>query len=112
MQCAMMKIIKILMSLCLITGIANGCPVVSTVNGSCCEISSYEFKFSTSLKSRVYNITNFCGDCQEVAEGYRDSSTAGGGWLVVQRRDKRYSTSFHRGWMEYVDGFGDLEKEF
>ena len=81
MFCAMMKTIKILMSLCLIKGIANGCPVVSTVNGSCYEISSYEFKFSTSslFKSRVYNITNFCGDCQEVAEGYCDSSTAGGG---------------------------------
>ena len=94
--------IKIFIVLYFISSAANGCPVVTTVNGSCCKISSYEFKFSTSalLKSRVYNITNFCGDCDEIAEGYCDSATAGGGWPVIQRRDKRYSTNFHRGWMK------------
>ena len=95
--------------------IVSGCPVVTSVNGSCCGIASNDFKFSKSLKSlksRIYNITNFCGDCQETAEGYCDGATAGGGWLVIQRRDKRYSVNFHRGWMEYVDGFGDLDKEF
>ena len=47
-----------------------------------------------------------------MAEGYCDVSTAGGGWQVIRRRDKLYSTNFCRGWMEYVDGFGDLNKEF
>ena len=47
----------------------NASPIVSSVNGSCCEVKSNGFKFSTSLKSRVYNITNFCGDCQLTAEG-------------------------------------------
>ena len=49
----------------------------------CCEIRSGKFKFATVSKSRVYNITNFCGDCEEVAEGYCDGVTTGGGWLVV-----------------------------
>ena len=49
--------------------------------------SGNKFKFTTAtLNSRVYNITNFCGDCEEVAEGYCDGVTVGGGWLVVQRR--------------------------
>ena len=43
---------------------------------------------------------------------YCVTTSGGGGWLLIQRRDKRYSTSFHRAWTEYVDGFGDLNKEF
>ena len=49
--------------------LVDACPIVSSVNGSCCEVKSNGFKFSTALKSRVYNITNFCGDCQLTAEG-------------------------------------------
>ena len=61
-------------------------------------------------KPRVYNITNFCGDCEEVAEGYCDGVTAGGGWLVVQRRQDG-SVDFNRGWVDYEDGFGSLTGE-
>ena len=83
------------------------CPLTS-VNGSCCEVKSNDFKFSTaSFESRVYNITNFCGDCQAVAEGYCDAFTDGGGWLVVQRRQDG-SVDFNRGWVEYEEGFGSL----
>ena len=85
------------------------CPPTS-VNESCCEVKSNDFKFSTSLKSRVYNITNFCGDCQAVAEGYCDAITEGGGWLVVQRRQDG-SVDFNRGWIEYEEGFGSLTGE-
>ena len=104
-------IVIILLALSFVA-IVGGCPIVTSVNGSYCGISSNEFKFSTMVKSGVYNITNFCGDCEQVAEGYCDVSTAGGGWLIIRRRDKLYSTNFCRGWMEYVDGFGDLNKEF
>ena len=64
----------------------DACPVVTSINGSCCEVKSSVFKFSQSLKSRVYNITNFRGDCEAVAKGYCDAVSDGGGWLVVQRR--------------------------
>ena len=87
----------------------DGCPVYLSVNGSCCEIKSNdEFKFSLGTISGIYNITNFCGNCKSVAQGYCD---AGGGWLVVQRR-KDGSVSFNRDWVEYEEGFGDLNGEF
>ena len=44
---------------------------------------------------------------------YCDTTSGGGGWLVIQRREnKNNSISFHRSWTEYADGFGDLYKEF
>ena len=94
--------------------LVDACPVVTSLNGSCCEVKSNQFKFSTvttSLKSGVYNITSFCGDCQAVAEGYCDAVTDGGGWLVVQRRQDG-SVDFNRGWVEYEEGFGSLTGEF
>ena len=93
--------------------VVDACPVVtSSINGSCCEVKSNAFKFSTSLKSRIYNITNFCGECDLVAEGFCDTDNGGGGgWLVVQRRQDG-SVDFNRGWAEYEEGFGDLYGEF
>ena len=88
----------------------DACPIVTSINGSCCEVKSNEFKFSTTLKSRVYNITNFCGDCEVAAEGYCDAATDGGGWLVVQRRQDG-SVDFNRRWVEYEEGFGSLTGE-
>ena len=91
--------------------LVDACPIVTSVNGSCCEVKSNAFKFSTSLKSRVYNITNFCADCELTAKGYCDAVTDGGGWLVVQRRQDG-SVDFNRGWVEYEEGFGSLTGEF
>jgi len=59
----------------------------------------------------VYNITNFCGDCEQAAEGYCDAVTNGGGWLVIQRK-KDWSVDFNRNWIDYEDGFGSLPGEF
>ena len=91
--------------------LVDACPIVTSINGSCCEVKSNQFKFSiTPVKSRVYNITNFCGDCELSAEGYCDAVTDGGGWLVVQRRQDG-SVNFNRGWVEYEEGFGSLTGE-
>ena len=107
----MAAIIITLLVFCLAIVIVNGCPVVNTINGTCCEIKSNKFKFATAINSRVYNITNFCGICEEVAEGYCDGATAGGGWLVVQRKQDG-SVDFNRGWADYEEGFGSLTGEF
>ena len=104
----MSAIIIILLLFC---SIANGCPIINNVNGSCCEIKSNSLKFLFASKSRVYNIINFCGDCEEVAEGYCDGVAIGGGWLVVQRRQDG-SVDFNRKWLDYEDGFGSLTDEF
>ena len=105
-------IMILLVFLLVVTVVVDSCSIASTVNGSCCEIVTNKFKFTTvAHKPSVYNITNFCGHCEEVAEGYCDGITAGGGWLVVQRR-RDGSVDFNRGWVDYEDGFGSLTGEF
>ena len=78
---------------------------------SCCCLGYNNTHFNVK-SSGVYTIANFCGVKCSNTRAYCDTTSGGGGWLVIQRRDKRYSTSFHRVWTEYVDGFGDLNKEF
>ena len=43
---------------------------------------------------------------------YCDQTTDGGGWTVFQRRLSPFSLSFNRGWVEYQQGFGDVNGEF
>ena len=72
---------------------------------------SNPFKFTASLsKSAVYNIIDFCGDSDSIAEAYCDATTDGGGWLVIQRR-KDGSVDFNRDWVDYEEGFGELTGE-
>ena len=78
---------------------------------SCCSLGYNNTYFNTK-SSGVYTIGNFCGVKCSNTKAYCDTTSGGGGWLVVQRRDRRYHTTFHRAWTEYADGFGDLYKEF
>ncbi|XP_050094809.1 ficolin-1-like [Anopheles aquasalis] len=47
----------------------------------------------------------------EPFEVYCEQETFGGGWIVFQFRYDG-SLDFYRGWNEFRDGFGDLNKEF
>ena len=42
---------------------------------------------------------------------YCDTTSGGGGWLVIQRRQDG-SVDFNRDWVDYEDGFGSLTGEF
>ena len=85
------------------------------VNGSsiksCCNVAVKHHYFSINKNSSgVYNIIDFCQQGTTV-QGYCDTLTDGGGWLVIQRR-KDDSENFHRFWWEYEMGFGSLTGEF
>ena len=85
------------------------------VNGSsiknCCNVAVKHHYFSINKNSSgVYNIIDFCQQGTTV-QGYCDTLTDGGGWLVIQRR-KDSSENFHRYWWEYQMGFGSLTGEF
>ena len=92
----------------------NGSPIES-----CCDLnkkpSQFAFgEFNTSkLKPRVYKLKHFCNKtCTTlIINGYCDTVTDGGGWLVVQRRMSNGSVSFHRNWNDYEMGFGNLTSE-
>ena len=85
------------------------------VNGSsiknCCNVAVKHHYFSINKNSSgVYNIIDFCQQGTTV-QGYCDTLTDGGGWLVIQRR-KDGSENFQRLWWEYEMGFGSLTGEF
>ena len=104
-----MKVVFILAVLRIV--VVDPHPIVTSISGNCCEVKSNKFTFSKSfIKSDIYNITKFCG-LSEVAEGYCDAVSDGGGWLVAQRR-KDGSVDFNRPWVEYEEGFGNLDGEF
>ena len=72
-------------------------------------------KTSTSLlignhQQFIPYIADLCGQGTTV-QGYCDTITDGGGWLVVQRRQDG-SVDFNRFWWEYEMGFGHLTGEF
>ena len=113
-ECYYIAVIISLLAGCSVA--VSGCPIPESPNVSCCDISggSEPFKFGPNAISRsgVYNISNFCGDCERWAYGYCDATSGGGGWLVIQRRIQRYSTDFHKKWDDYENGFDNLNQEF
>ena len=94
----------------------DDCPSQYTSVTSCCDLNTkYFFTFgrnsNTKLPSGIYSLKSFCGNDSVEAVAYCDNCSAGGGWLVVQRRQDG-SVDFNRTWSEYEDGFGKLTGEF
>ena len=94
---------------------------IVTVDGECqpnngpienCCCLGYNSNNYNVKSSGVYTIANFCGVKCSNTKVYCDTSSGGGGWTVIQRR-KDGSVDFKkRDWVEYEDGFGDLNGEF
>ena len=85
----------------------------NTIIKSCCDIAmkccSY---FSTTTRQpAIYKITDCC-DEGLVTQGYCDTITDLGGWLVIQRTQQGTNEDFHRFWLDYERGFGNLKSEF
>ena len=53
------------------------------------------------------SLTNFGS-----VDTYCDMTTEGGGWIVIQRNRKDTKVSFAKNWVDYEEGFGDLDTEF
>jgi len=84
----------------------------STIN-TCCDVAvnggSY---FSTTTKQPgVYNITDPCVKGSYI-RGYCDTTTDGGGWLVILKRYRWNDIDFHRFWTDYERGFGYLYNRY
>ncbi|XP_050081952.1 angiopoietin-related protein 1-like [Anopheles aquasalis] len=73
-----------------------------TVEGSSC--NNVSSRVSGTYLIRVKNNS-------EPFEVYCEQTAFGGGWIVFQYRYDG-SLDFYRGWNEFRDGFGDLNKEF
>ena len=78
-------------------------------NCCCLGYSNNNFKVKSS---GVYTIANFCGVKCSNTRVYCDTGSGGGGWTVIQRRKDGSVDFVNRDWVEYEDGFGNLNGEF
>ncbi|XP_065900306.1 fibrinogen-like protein 1 [Dysidea avara] len=88
------------------TGLQYPCGLPSDDN--CCYFKENHFDQSPS---GVYKMNSWCSGRLSIVGMYCDTTTANGGWTVIQRR-KDGSENFNRPWADYEKGFGDLNGEF
>ncbi|XP_035774995.1 fibrinogen-like protein A [Anopheles albimanus] len=82
-------------------------PSVNGSSGQLVEGSSCKNISSSASGTYLIRVKND----SEPFEVYCEQNSFGGGWIVFQYRYDG-SLDFYRGWDEYRDGFGDLNKEF
>ena len=89
------------------------CNKTSVTVNTCCDMNGFQ------APSAVYQMRKCAAACAlspqfttVTANAYCDMTTAGGGWIVIQRNRKGSAIDFVRDWVDYEDGFGDLETDF
>ena len=73
-----------------------------TIN-NCCDLRAF------STCSGIYKLSRKTFSCIDV---YCDMNTTNGGWIVIQRNKKGSTVNFNKNWIDYEEGFGDLNTEF
>ena len=92
--------------------IVQALPITATTDtliNNCCDLGFRQSTFSQIVnKPKQYKMKNMCGNNHStITNVYCDTVTAGGGWLVIQRRING-RVDFNRYWSEYEEGFGNL----
>ena len=89
------------------------CDPTSTTVNTCCDMTGFQ------APSAVYQMRKCASGCAVspqfttiIADVYCDMNTTGGGWIVIQRNRQGSEVDFVRDWVDYEDGFGDLETDF
>ena len=88
--------------------IKQKCTINNTTIKTCCDLNAFYF---FTKPSGVYQMQCLCGGKWNTANVFCDTTTADGGWTVIQRRVDG-SEDFNRPWSDYEKGFGDLNGEF
>ena len=84
------------------------CTINNTTIKTCCDLNAFYF---FTKPSGVYQMQCLCGGKWSTTNVFCDTTTADGGWTVIQRRVDG-SVDFNRPWNDYEKGFGDLNGEF
>ena len=78
---------------------------------NCCDLG-YNNNNYNAKRSGIYSVTGFCGvNCSNTVV-YCDTTSGGGGWTIVHRRQDGSINFTDRDWVEYEDGFGSYSGEF
>jgi len=87
-------------------------PSSVTIN-SCCDLTSFPLSVAPSNVYVIdFDCSDVCADNFATQHVYCDMHTVDGGWTVIQRNRVGSEVSFDRDWVDYEEGFGDLQKEF